>query len=59
MPRRDDRRTPSDVDLGITIVFAIVLIAVLLLIRGSERTYLLPRVDQTDIRQPVAPVPPM
>lgn len=54
MPQHDNRPRP-DLDLAITMVFAIVLIAVLLWLRADVRSYDLP----ADTHQVVAPVPPM
>jgi hypothetical protein len=54
MPQHDNRPRPG-LDLAITMVFAIVLIAVLLWLRADERSYVLP----SGTHQVVAPIPPM
>jgi hypothetical protein len=54
VPQHDDRRRP-DLEIAITMVFAIVLIAVLLSLRAGEHSYVLP----VGTHQVVAPVPPM
>lgn len=41
MPRHDDNHAPPDVDAAITIVFLIVLVAVLLFLAGATRPYML------------------
>jgi hypothetical protein len=58
MPRHDDNHAPPDVDAAITVVFLIVLVAVLLLLAGATRPYMWGRnMTPTEVTVPV--VPPM
>ena len=58
MPRHDDRHAPHDVDMAITVVFVLVLIAVLLLLSGTARPYMPARTSNV-IQETVPAVPPM
>jgi hypothetical protein len=58
MPRHDDNHAPPDVDAAITVVFLIVLVAVLLFLAGATRPYMLGQnMAPTEVIVPV--VPPM
>jgi hypothetical protein len=58
MPRHDDKHAPSDVDAAITAVLFIVLVAVVLLLAGATRPYMLGQImTPTEVTVPV--VPPM
>lgn len=56
MPRHDNRHAP-DGDMAITIVFLIVMVAVLLFLAVSPRTYTLGLSSTHSVSMPV--VPPM
>ena len=58
MPRHDDNHAPPEVDAAITVVFLIVLVAVLLFLAGATRPYMLSQ-SMTPMEVAVPVVPPM
>jgi hypothetical protein len=57
MPRPHDNHAPPEVDAAITVVFLIVLVAVLLFLAGATRPYMLGRnMTPTEVTVPVIPL---
>ncbi len=58
MPRHDDNHAPTNVDPAVTVVFVIVLVAVLLFLAAATRPYMSGQsIAPTEVTAPA--VPPM